>query len=446
MGTMQWESLFYPQRLGYDNREQTENGRSPFHKDHDRVVFSSAFRRLERKTQVHPLADNDHIHTRLTHSLEVGCVGRSLGCRVGELIQGSLPEWIYPMDIGSIVQSACLAHDIGNPPFGHTGENAIRHWFIMAEERGLMDGLTKEERMDFQCFEGNAQGLRILTQTEKYKFDGGLRLTYPTLGAFLKYPWTVDRANYESEKTVKYGCYQSERDMLVKIAGKLGLLQTGPNQWCRHPLVYLMEAADDICYGLIDLEDGVEMRIIKSSEIESLFVELVHDGVSPRFLTSIQHYSEQRRLSMLRGKLMDFLVDGVAEAFQKHLPQILAGQLEGDLVSHCDPKISTAIYRLKSFARDQIFNEPQKIQLEIGAYNTLGSILENLCGAAFERVCDLPTTYKNQRILDIFGANAPQCGWNLYDAYRCIVDYVSGMTDNYALQFAQQITGMRRPW
>ena len=446
MQAMEWEKLFYPQRLGYDSLEVTENGRSPFHKDHDRVVFSEAFRRLERKTQVHPLVENDHVRTRLTHSLEVGCVGRSLGCRVGELLLSSMPDWIYPLDIGSIVQAACLAHDIGNPPFGHTGENAIRHWFLTAEDRGLLEGLSKAEKKDFQCFEGNAQGLRILTQMEKYKFEGGLRLTYPTLGAFLKYPWTVEQSDYDAPDAIKYGCYQSELKLLEQIANKLGLISTGHNSWCRHPLVYLMEAADDICYGLIDLEDGVEMKIIHSEEIEALFLELLKGELSKDFFQSIKHYSEKRRLSMLRGKLMDLLVDGVAQGFQVHLDKMLRGEQIGDLVSQCDSQVSSSIYRLKSFAKERIFNEPQKIQLEIGAYNTLGSILENLCCAAFERVKERPTTYKNQRILDIFGANAPQSGWNLYDAYRCIVDYVSGMTDNYALQFAQQITGMRRPW
>ncbi|NWD53080.1 dGTP triphosphohydrolase, partial [Pseudomonas gingeri] len=158
---------------------------SPFHKDHDRIIFSGAFRRLGRKTQVHPVSSNDHIHTRLTHSLEVSCVGRSLGMRVGETLRNALPDWCEPSDLGMVVQSACLAHDIGNPPFGHSGEDAIRHWFQQAAGRGWLDDMSVAERADFLNFEGNAQGFRVLTQLEYHQFDGGTRLTYATLGTYL---------------------------------------------------------------------------------------------------------------------------------------------------------------------------------------------------------------------------------------------------------------------
>ncbi len=221
MTQMRWEQLLSPRRL-HDQRSTStrEIGRSPFHKDHDRIVFSGSFRRLGRKTQVHPLTENDHIHTRLTHSLEVGCVGRSLGMIVGELLRDRLPEWITPADLGVIVQTACLGHDIGNPPFGHAGEYAIRDWFQRAQSSGLLEGLSDAEREDLLTYEGNAQGFRVITQIEYNQFNGGMRLSAATLGALLKYPWTVRYGG----RAGKFGAYQSEQVLLKEVAEAVGLL------------------------------------------------------------------------------------------------------------------------------------------------------------------------------------------------------------------------------
>ena len=207
---MDWQTLLNRERLGKTLHSPEELGRSPFHKDHARIIFSGAFRRLGRKTQVHPVSSNDHIHTRLTHSLEVSCVGRSLGMRVGETLRSALPDWCDPSDLGMVIQSACLAHDIGNPPFGHSGEDAIRNWFNQAAGRGWLDAMSETERNDFLNFEGNAQGFRVLTQLEYHQFDGGTRLTYATLGTYLKYPWTARHADSLGYKKHKFGCYQSE--------------------------------------------------------------------------------------------------------------------------------------------------------------------------------------------------------------------------------------------
>lgn len=277
--SLDWNTLLTRERLGKPTQGTDELGRSPFHKDHDRIIFSGAFRRLGRKTQVHPVSSNDHIHTRLTHSLEVSCVGRSLGMRVGEVLRDALPEWCSPADLGMIVQSACLAHDIGNPPFGHSGEDAIRYWFQQAAARGWLDDMSDAERSDFLNFEGNAQGFRVLTQLEYHQFDGGMRLTYATLGAYLKYPWTSRHAEALGYKKHKFGCYQNEQQLLEQITTKLGLPCIDNQRWARHPLVYLMEAADDICYGLIDLEDGLEMELLDYAEVEALLLDLVGDDL-----------------------------------------------------------------------------------------------------------------------------------------------------------------------
>ena len=276
---MSWEQLLNAERLGSSPRH-AEQARSPFHKDHDRIIFSAAFRRLNRKTQVHPFAQNDHVHTRLTHSLEVACVGRTLGQLVGEYLGDQLPCGISSSDIGAIIQSACLAHDIGNPPFGHAGEFAIRDWFLQPARQQLLSQMTSEQAHDLCNFEGNAQGLRLLAQTEHHPFQGGMRLTYATLGAFIKYPWTGHGVPLTAAMP-KFGCYQAEAEVLATIAHHLGLLPQGNLRWCRHPLAYLMEAADDICYALIDLEDGIEMDILPYEQVEPLFLNLLGNQAPP---------------------------------------------------------------------------------------------------------------------------------------------------------------------
>ena len=277
---MDWHQLLNKARLG-GRSAKDESGRTAFLRDHDKIIFSGAFRRLARKTQVHPLATNDHVHNRLTHSLEVSCVGRTLGIRVGERLQQRqlLPDTVSATDLGDIVQSACLAHDIGNPPFGHTGERAIRAWF---QERGqrFLAMLAPEQQSDLTFFEGNAQGFRIITKSEYHQYDGGMRLTYATLATFLKYPWlSIDAtdSNGASSKPGKYSAFVSEADAFREVAAATGLREIAPGRFCRHPLAYLMEAADDFCYAIIDLEDGLEMDLLHWDEVYALLQPALPD-------------------------------------------------------------------------------------------------------------------------------------------------------------------------
>ncbi|HIQ53214.1 MAG TPA: deoxyguanosinetriphosphate triphosphohydrolase, partial [Pseudomonas pachastrellae] len=364
---MDWETLLCRERLGKPVASDDELGRTPFHKDHDRVIFSGAFRRLGKKTQVHPVSSNDHIHTRLTHSLEVGCVGRSLGMRVGEMLRSEMPDWCQPADLGVIVQAACLAHDIGNPPYGHSGEDAIRHWFRQAEQRGMLDQLSDAEKQDFLHFEGNAQGFRVLTQIEYHQAEGGMRLTYATLGAYLKYPWTAQHANDLGYKKHKFGCYQAEFPLLQQIADKLGLPALGPHRWARHPLVYLVEAADDICYGLIDLEDGLEMDLLAYAEVERVLLDLVGDDLPETYRQLGPNDSQRRRLAILRGKAIEHLVNAAAQAFIDQQPALLAGELQGDLVEHMPAAARNCVLTAKDMARKRIFQDKRKTLHEIGA-------------------------------------------------------------------------------
>ena len=447
MTQMSWERLLDPGRL-HDRRSEppggsrNEIGRSPFHKDHDRIVFAGSFRRLGRKTQVHPLTDNDHIHTRLTHSLEVGCVGRSLGMIAGERLSGRLPDWITPADLGVIVQAACLGHDIGNPPFGHAGEYAIRDWFTRADAdgSGLLEGLSPLERQDLLTYEGNAQGFRIVTQVEYNQFRGGMRLTTATLGTLLKYPWTVEHSGAAG----KFGGYQSERELLAEVAGRLGLLPRGEGRWCRHPLAWLVEAADDICYALLDLEDGLEMGILRYDEVAGILIQIA--GGEPADYLAMQRdgVSQRRRIAALRGAAMERAVNDVGAVFVQHEAELLGGRLNNDLLELCHPDLGWGVKAAKQLARERIFQNERKAKLEIGAYTTLGILLEAFIGAAHELHHTGRSTFKHQRVLALVGENTPRPSWPLYDSYRRMLDFIGGMTDHYAVDLAQEMGGRLR--
>lgn len=437
--TMQWDRLLTSQRYGHEALSAQELGRSHFHKDHDRIVFSSAFRRLGRKTQVHPLALNDHIHTRLTHSIEVGSVGRSLGIRVGELLNGELPTWISPHDISVIVQAACLAHDIGNPPFGHAGEYAIRDWFKREGNQYLLASLSERQRLDLQTFEGNAQGFRVVTRIENHLFDGGLRLTFPTLGTLLKYPWGVENACQRG----KFSSFQTELEILNKLGKELGLVKLGENHWSRHPLAYLMEAADDICYAILDLEDAIELNILSFEQIKPILLEMcgvleVDDEI---FNTEA---SARRKISALRGRAMENMINSAVSAFMEHYPQIMAGEYKGELVSDGDPGVRDGIQRAKALARDKVFPDTRKTELEVGAYRTLGALLDAFCRAVYDNHHQQGEnlSYQTEKILSLMGIHAPSRDKPLYQSYMRALDFIGGMTDNYASYLARQIGGL----
>ena len=439
--SMQWQKLLTAKRYGHEQDVTAESGRSHFHKDHDRIIFSSAFRRLGRKTQVHPLALNDHIHTRLTHSIEVGSIGRTLGIRVGELIGEKLPSWASPHDLGMIVQSACLAHDIGNPPFGHAGEYAIRDWFKRPSSERLLDSLSEEQRLDIQTFEGNAQGFRVVTTIENHLYNGGLRLTYSTLGTLIKYPWLSTNATDKG----KFSCYLTELETLQKLASELGLISVGENHWCRHPLAYLMEAADDICYAILDLEDAMELKILSFERIKPILQTLCGDL---DFDDSVFHSqaSSRRKISALRGKAMENMVESAIAAFMQNYSLIMAGQYRGELLCDGDKNVAQGLAEAKRIARDEIFPDTRKTELEVGAYSSLGVLLESFCEAVYEQHQQQSTrlSYRSEKILSLMGIHAPKAETPLYFSYMRVLDFISGMTDNYAAYLARQIGGLSK--
>lgn len=436
---MQWSHLLDTQRYGHAALPPEEVGRSHFHKDHDRIIFSSAFRRLGRKTQVHPFALNDHVHTRLTHSMEVGSVGRSLGIRVGELIARELPPWATPHDVGLIVQSACLAHDIGNPPFGHAGEYAIRDWFTRHADDARLTALDELQYRDLTTFEGNAQGFRVVTRIENHLFDGGLRLTFPTLGTLLKYPWGVEHAGQSG----KFGAFLTELPVLNALGRDLGMVASDTGCWRRHPLAYLLEAADDICYAILDLEDAIELQILGFDDVKPILLHLCGDLEFDDQVFATEA-SARRKISALRGKAMENMVNSVIRVFQQQYDRIMAGTYAGELLLDGDAMVREGVTTAKRIARERVFPDTRKAELEVGAYSVLGILLDAFTDAVYEQAY-LPRGvlgYRSEKILRLMGIHAPEADEGLYVGYRRMLDFISGMTDNYATYLARQVAGV----
>lgn len=450
---MEWTKLLSQQRIGKTEASTPmSNGRTLFESDVDRIIFSSAFRRLSRKTQVHPLAPNDHVHNRLSHSIEVARVGAALGQALGHSQVVVLPENSRPDDIATIVHAACLAHDIGNPPFGHAGELAIKNWFASEGadilKRSALDNLYKD---DLFHYEGNAQGFRIITQTENHLFDGGLQLTAATLGTFLKYPCTIKH----SKK--KFGAFLSEAEILKTVAKETGLIAHSDDVWCRHPLAYLVEAADDICYGIIDLEDAVELKIITFEEVFDVLTTCFEPEKKNKIKSTFSHENAYRvNLSRLRSAIFDELVGGAIEAFETVYDDIMTGNFSGELfgaLSNDDPR-RRIVQSAKDLANRKIYGDIKKVEIELGSSSTFACLLETCCNAALRCAAHLSDPnrtnidWKSKLVLRLLGDHSPLVSvradgdtWNDYQCVRRALDFVGGMTDNYAIYVAQQIQG-----
>ncbi len=449
MQKMNWQQLLSTQRFRLKDggivptvTPSTQEGadalRTDFHIDYDRVVFSGAFRRLGRKTQVHPFAEHDHTHNRLTHSVEVASVGRSLGNRVGVMLQagGFLPQGNTPGDIGAVVQVACLAHDLGNPPFGHTGEDALRDWFRNPAHSRYLDTLSEAERNDVQTYEGNAHSLRILASLEMYRGKGGMRLTVATIGALLKYPWTTLDPNGRK----KFNIYQTELPFIRRVADELGLIGQGGDRWARHPLSYLMEAADDICYALLDLEDAVEIGLLGDAEVESILAELTFTETAGAW----QAQSSLQRCAMLRGMAIGRAIEDVAQTFMTHQQDLLANHFKGrDLLALCSPEVQNTLEKAKELARTRIFRHQSKLMTEIAAFPCLGSILDLLVPAAYALITQGQVSARQSLALELLKNGDPVTrDDSLYEAYMKILDFVGGMTDNAAAKMAREVSGI----
>ena len=449
---MNWEQLLNSNRIGIDKSlSQKTDGRSQFQKDFDRIVFSPAFRRLQDKTQVFPLPESDFVHTRLTHSLEVSVVGRSLGNLVGERIlerDKKLEKSFTKFHFGEIVAAACLAHDIGNPPFGHSGEDAIAEYFKNGNGKEF-EKLINDDRKwsDLIKYEGNAQGFRILTTLQNPDVKGGLQLTYAALAAFTKYPReSFDDPAFkdmiEKKAYKKFGFFQIEKDLFKEVAEATGLnKQKGDKDywWCRHPVAFLVEAADDICYRIMDLEDGFRLGLISFKETEELLMPLVNQNYIQNYLGR----DENERIGYLRAKSISELVNELADLFVDQEKNILSGKLEEDLLSLI-PR-NQYLNTITEVSRKKIYRSRSVVEREVAGYEVLGGLLDTFI-SAYNEAYEGHLSPKNRAIINLLpGRIKENTPGELYYRLMVVIDFVSGMTDSYAVSLFRKIRGISIP-
>jgi len=422
-----WQPFLSNKRIGSSKSatDRLDASRSEFHKDYDRIIFSSAFRRLSDKTQVVPFPKSDYTRQRLTHSLEVSCVGRSLATSVYEMVRDEIGDLASQGDFEAIVAAACLAHDIGNPPFGHFGEKAIQDWAVEALESPDWASLTAAERCDLRLFEGNAQSFRVLTRLQMGNRRGGMRLTAATLGALVKYPRPSDASPVVFKK---HGFFQDDAELFAEVFETAGRTVDKHGQFSRHPLALLSEAADDICYAIIDLEDGCKADLIAADEALNI-LEQLHTGC-----TGSREMPTADRLSMGRAMSINALVNQSADVFQSHLNSILDGRFRGSLIKQVPSARPYA--QAKQVACEQVFNSERVLELEAAGYRAIQGLLEILTTAA---LAEKPSSFDSHirkltrlRVEDQMSA---------YQKLLVCTDKVSGMTDRYCIELFRKLSG-----
>ena len=440
-----WEKLLSAERLGAGKAPGTPE-RTAFQQDYDRIVFTSAFRRMKDKTQVFPLSKSDYVRTRLTHSLEASCVGRSLGAVVGrEIIARHGLQQVESGDFGAIVAAACLAHDIGNPPFGHAGEDAIREWFRTS---GLLERhpFTPEQRADFERYEGNAQGFRILTRLQN-PANPGLQLTSAVLATFTKYP----RPSYledglEGKSGKKFGFFQQDAEAFQRVARSTGLIERIPNTaWRRHPLAFLVEVADDTCYLIVDLEDAAKLGFVPYKDAECLLADLAGDTVSGRRLERL--HDPKERLEYLRAKAIGCLLESAAAVFLENEEAILAGDFDDELLDRSP--IAVPLQAILRLAKETIYNARPALEIETAGFEVLGALLGLFTHAVESRAGHGSFSTRERMLLKLLPAQFMGHGGEPHaDPYirlLQVADFVAGMTDSYAVDMYRKLKGFDLP-
>ncbi len=422
------------------HQERHEN-RSEFQRDYDRLVFSAPFRRLQNKTQVFPLPGSIFVHNRLTHSLEVSCVGRSLGNDVAKGILAKEPDLqqSFLPEIGSIVSAACLAHDLGNPPFGHSGERAISTFFSEGKGLILKGELTETQWEDFTHFEGNANAFRLLTHQFEGRRPGGFVLTYSTLASIVKYPFSSSLAGKKS----KFGFFISEEGSFRRIAEELGMIKLNehPLRYARHPLVYLVEAADDICYQMMDIEDAHKLKILTTDETKSLLLSYFDDERKAHMEQTLKIVSDvNEQIAYLRSSVIGLLIRECTQAFLDNEKQILAGKFEGTLIKHISPLPASAYHLCSEISFEKIYCSRDVLDIELAGFRIIGTLLELMTDA----VCSPEKTYSKlliNRVSSQYNIKSPV----FYERIQAVLDYISGMTDVFALDLYRKINGNSLP-
>ena len=444
---MEWATLVSDRRFGLENYHDSRNGgtRSDFQRDFDRMVFSSPFRRLQNKTQVFPLPGSVFVHNRLTHSMEVACVGRSMANEVASALRARHTDAATRAaldSIGEIVAAACLAHDLGNPPFGHSGETAISTFFSEGAGAPLQEQLPAECWADLVHFEGNANAFRLLTHSFNGRRNGGFAMTYSMLASIVKYPYSSTLAGTRN----KFGFFTTERDSFRRIASQLGMICLEDNgddrlSYARHPLVYLVEAADDICYEVMDIEDAHKLKILSTQEVKQLllaFFEPQRRARCEQVMAMIADPNEQ--IAYLRSGVIGALVQSCAEAFVANEDAILRGEFTGHLLDKVPELQHAAFAQCNALSWERIYRAPDVVNIELAGNRIISFLLEKLVHA----VCNPTLNYSRLLLSQVpqqYDVHAPE----LYHRIQAVVDHVSAMTDVYALDLYRKLNGLSLP-
>ena len=443
---MKWENLVNDKRFGLEDYHDPKKNatRTDFRRDYDRLVFSSPFRRLQNKTQVFPLPGSVFVHNRLTHSMEVACVGKSMADNIAVALRERYAAKGLPTEhfdhLGDIVAAACLAHDLGNPPFGHSGERAIGTFFSEGAGRTLQSQLSDRQWTDLTHFEGNANALRVLTHQFKGRRKGGFAMTYSTLASIVKYP-------YESILSTKgkFGFFESERDDYARVADELGILRLSadgePLRYARHPLVYVVEAADDICYEVMDIEDAHKLKILSTAEVIDAFLGFFDAGRRDHMLRAMSHVSDpNEKIAYLRSCVVGALVEQCADTFIANEDAILSGIFEGSLLSHIRDLERQGYARCNELSWAKIYRSAEVVDIELAGNRIITFLLERLV----EAVTNPELNYSRlllAKFPEQYDVDAP----TLYGKLQAVLDHVSAMTDVYALDLYRKLNGTSLP-
>ncbi|MDE5702076.1 MAG: deoxyguanosinetriphosphate triphosphohydrolase [Bacteroides sp.] len=440
---MNWNTLISAKRFGLEefHQERHEN-RSEFQRDYDRLVFSAPFRRLQNKTQVFPLPGSIFVHNRLTHSLEVSCVGRSLGNDVAKALLSRHPELqqtSYLSEIGSIVSAACLAHDLGNPPFGHSGERAISTFFSEGKGMSLKEELSASQWEDLTHFEGNANAFRLLTHQFVGRRKGGFVLTYSTLASIVKYPFSSSLAGKKS----KFGFFTTEEESFRRIAEELGMKQLNENplKYARHPLVYLVEAADDICYQMMDIEDAHKLKILTTRETQELLLSYFPEERKAHMLKTLGFVSDiNEQIAYLRSCVIGLLINECAQTFLENEEKILEGEFEGSLIKHISELPAKTYKHCEALSMEKIYRSRDVLDIELAGFRIISTLLDLMIDAVRSPEKAYSQLLIN-RVSEQYNIKAPA----LYERIQAVLDYISGMTDVFALDLYRKINGNSLP-
>ena len=441
---MNWQQLISNKRFGLEEiHEARKDDRSEFQRDFDRLIFSAPFRRLQNKTQVFPLPGSVFVHNRLTHSLEVSCVGRSLGDSIANRLIAKHPELAgtHVSEIGAIVSAACLAHDLGNPPFGHSGEKAISTFFSEGKGLALKSQLSPMEWEDFTHFEGNANAFRLLTHQFQGRRKGGFVMTYSTLASIVKYPYPSTLAGNKS----KFGFFLSEEEDFRKIALELGIKRLSkdnePAKYARHPLVFLVEAADDICYQMMDIEDAYKLKLLTPKEAKELY-QLYFDDKKKERVNEVFNIveDENEQIAYLRATVIGILIKECTKVFMENEEAILDGSFEGALIKHISPPLSEAYNQCTKVAVEKIYRSRDVLDIELAGFHVISTLLELMIDAV-----QSPEKAYSELLINRVSSQYDIHSPTLYGKIQAVLDYISGMTDVYALDLYRKIKGNSLP-